>query len=126
MSLAFFQVIKLVKLENKLKLLKHIKSKTPGNSDLSINNQLIEIRGSKQYSLWEDEKFMDLYKTVLQNIENMSPDSLVKILSAISLKKSQTEELKVLYDRVIEWVLLKKHPFIYWVVVSERSERSPI
>jgi len=47
---------------------------------------------------------MDLYKAVLTNIENMNPDSLVRVLGAISLKKSEAPELKVLYDRVVEWV----------------------
>ena len=67
---------------------------------------IIDVRTSVPVSLWEDENFLALHRVALENIENMNPDSLVKLLAAIKLKKGQNEHLKILYDNIIDWVIV--------------------
>ena len=75
-----------------------------------ITKQSSSVRAGQPIGLWDDENFMALYKVALENIENMNPDSLIKLLGAIKFKKGHNEHLKIMYDQIIEWVRI----LIFW------------
>lgn len=48
--------------------------------------------------------FLEVFTCTVSNIESMNPDSLIRLLATINLKKSGRPELKLLYDKITAWV----------------------
>lgn len=54
--------------------------------------------------LWTDEKFISIASKVCEKLEEMNPDSLIKILHALSIKKSRNQLYFDIYKKIINLV----------------------
>ena len=73
---------------------------------ISLINELknFPLQDEQENKLWTDEKFLLIAAKVYEKIEDMNPDSIIKILHALSIKKSRNQMYFDIYKKIINLV----------------------